>query len=224
MDEVVLFINESSLANSPQADVQVLDKFKFTAILDSGSDVNLLSERIYEERTEAGAEIPILPVEGVALVTAFGRRSKRIRRQALLEFEIGQDVFETILLVSPQLNNDAIFGCHFLRENGVTIGFNSGKFSYVRGGVTREWIFAPRAALQGACSNDSGEIREPYNIQSTLAGQRLYSLSADCANPLPHPPEQLTTAMDPYHPPPNVAAGQLKALAPIFGSTMDHLT
>jgi hypothetical protein len=57
--------------------------------------------------TEAGVEIPILPVEGVVLVTAFGRRSKRIRRQALLEFEIGQDVFETILLVSPRLNNDS---------------------------------------------------------------------------------------------------------------------
>jgi hypothetical protein len=51
----------------------VLDKFKFTAILDSGSEVNLLSERIYEELTDAGVEIPILPVEGVVLVTAFGR-------------------------------------------------------------------------------------------------------------------------------------------------------
>jgi hypothetical protein len=79
----------------------VLNKFKFTAILDPGSEVNLLSERIYEELTEAGVEIPILPVEGVVLVTAFGRRSKRIRKQALLEFEIGQNVFETILLISP---------------------------------------------------------------------------------------------------------------------------
>jgi hypothetical protein len=176
MDEVVLFINESSLANSPQVEVQVLDKFKFTAILDSGSEVNLLTQRIYEKLTEAGVEIPFLPVEGVVLVAAFGRRSKRIRRQALLEFEIGQEVFETILLVSPQLNNDAIFGCQFLRKNGVTIDFNSGKFTaYVRGGMTRERIFALRAALQGAYSNDSGEPKESYNPQSTLAGQRLYS-------------------------------------------------
>jgi hypothetical protein len=55
-----------------------------------------------------------------------------------------------------------------------------------RGGMTRERIFAPRAALQGACSNDSGEPRESYNLQSTLAGQqRLYSRSADCANTPP---------------------------------------
>jgi hypothetical protein len=108
----------------------VLDKFKFIAILDSGSEVNLLSDRIYEELTAAGVVIPILPVEGVVLVTAFGRRSKRIRRQALFEFEIGQHVFETILLVLPQLNNDAIFGCQFLRENAVIIDFNTGMFTY----------------------------------------------------------------------------------------------
>jgi hypothetical protein len=161
MYEVALFISESSLANSPQVEVQVLDKFEFTAILDSGSEVNLLSERIYEELTEAGVEIPILSVEGVVLVAAFGRRSKRIRRQAILEFEISQNVFETILVVSPQLNNGTIFDCQFLRENGVTIDFNSGKFTaYVRGGMTRERIFATRAALQGAYSNDSGEPKE----------------------------------------------------------------
>jgi hypothetical protein len=97
----------------------VLNNFKFTAILDSDSEVDL-SERIYKELIEKGVDIPILPVEGVVFVTAFGRRSKRICRQALLEFSIGRDVFETILLISPQLNNDAIFGCQFLHEHGVT--------------------------------------------------------------------------------------------------------
>jgi hypothetical protein len=105
------------LANSPQVEVQLLNKFKFTAIFDSGSEVHRLSERIYKELIETGVDIPILPVEGVVLVTASGRRAKRTRRQALLEFSIGRDVFEAILLISPQLNNDDIFGCQFLLEH-----------------------------------------------------------------------------------------------------------
>jgi hypothetical protein len=42
----VLFINETSLANSPQVRIKIR-KCQFTAILDSGSEVNLLSERVY---------------------------------------------------------------------------------------------------------------------------------------------------------------------------------
>jgi hypothetical protein len=41
--EVVLFINESSLANSPQVQIK-LHECQFTAILDSGIEVNLISE------------------------------------------------------------------------------------------------------------------------------------------------------------------------------------
>jgi hypothetical protein len=49
------------------------------AILDSGSEVNLLSEGVYEKLIKAGVDIPVLPVENVVLMTAFGKRSKRIR-------------------------------------------------------------------------------------------------------------------------------------------------
>jgi hypothetical protein len=95
---IVLFIHEASLASSPQVSIRV-NKCQFTAILDCGSEVNLLSERAYDKLIETCVGIPILPVEGVVLVTAFGRRSKRIRRQALLQFSLGRFVFEPIFLV-----------------------------------------------------------------------------------------------------------------------------
>jgi hypothetical protein len=81
------------------------------AILDSGSEVNLLSERVYRQLIQSGVEIPELPVESVVLVTAFGKRSKRIRKQALVDFTIGNDKFEGVFLVSLQLTNEAIIGC-----------------------------------------------------------------------------------------------------------------
>jgi hypothetical protein len=93
-------------------------------------------------------------------------------------------VFETILLISPQLNNDAIFGCQFLREHGGTIDFNSEKFTYVCDGTTGEQTFAPGATLHGAC-NASGEFKESGNIRPTKAGHRPYSQTAEGANPSP---------------------------------------
>jgi hypothetical protein len=116
----------------------VSGKFDITAIVDSGSEVNLLSERVYEQLTKMGLEIPVLPVENVILVTAFGKRSKRIRRQALLEFSISHDVFETTFMISAQLANDAIIGSQFLKEYGFRINFDAETFTYVREGISRE--------------------------------------------------------------------------------------
>jgi hypothetical protein len=185
-DMVVLFISESSLANCPQVLVNVL-KCRFTAILDSGSQVNLMSDRVYENLMETGLEVPTLLVEGVVFVTAFGRRSKRIRRQALIDFYIGRDVFETIVLVSSQVNIDAILGCQFLRENGVTINFRSETFTYVRNGETREQAFSPRARMQGNCCSDNGEVPKPNEQIARSPGQRPILPSSDCDKPHPLP-------------------------------------
>jgi hypothetical protein len=76
---------------------------RIRAILDSGSEVNLLSERVYDRLIKSGVEVPVLPLENIVLVTAFGRRSKKIRSQALVEFAVGRDVFEGVFMISSQL-------------------------------------------------------------------------------------------------------------------------
>jgi hypothetical protein len=101
----------------------------FTAILDSGSEVNLMSQEIYEKLTKASTDIPVLPVENIVLVTAFGRSSNRIRIQAYVEFTIGADRFEQVFLVSAQLKNDMIIDYHFLKEFDVCIDFYKGAIS-----------------------------------------------------------------------------------------------
>jgi hypothetical protein len=42
------------------------------------------------------------------------RESKKIRRQALVQFTITSDMFEGVFMISPQLSNDAIIGCYLL--------------------------------------------------------------------------------------------------------------
>jgi hypothetical protein len=186
-DCVVLFINEASLVTSPQLTIQALGKFNITAILDSGSEVNLLSERIYEELRKIELNIPVLPVENVLLVTAFGRGSKRIRRQALVEFKIGQDVFETIFMISSQLANNSILGCQFLREYGFRINFDSETITYARDGAIKEQTFAPKADSLETRSNDRGVIRKSSATNHPIAGQRPSEQTADCDTPSPIP-------------------------------------
>jgi hypothetical protein len=93
-------------------------------------------------------------------------------------------MFEAIFLVSPQLNNDAILGCQFLREHGVSINFSSETFEYVRNGVTRARAFAPKAKLQNVCSNDDVEVPEPNYRECKSADQLPLAPPAGGDDPL----------------------------------------
>jgi hypothetical protein len=125
-DCVVFFSSEATLDQSPQVEIVVAGKLIIRVILDSGNEDNLLSERIYEEPTNSDVNIPVLPVEHVVLVTAFGKHSKRIKQQALMEFATGNDLFESVFIISSQLTNEAIIGCQFLKEYGISINFGKG--------------------------------------------------------------------------------------------------
>jgi hypothetical protein len=48
-------------------EINVAGRIVINAILDSGSEVDLLSERVYEKLTQAGVDIPVLPVEHVLM-------------------------------------------------------------------------------------------------------------------------------------------------------------
>jgi hypothetical protein len=72
-------------------------------------------------------------VESVVLVTAFGKESNKISKQALVEFNLGKDNFEANFLISPQLINEAILGCQFMKGYGITLSFETESFTYVIG-------------------------------------------------------------------------------------------
>jgi hypothetical protein len=92
----------------------VLEKdVRIRAILDSRSDINLLSQGVYDRVASLGMDIPTLPVENVTFITAFVKRSNRVRKQA---FTVGAEVFEAKFFISPQLVNDAILGFQFMKD------------------------------------------------------------------------------------------------------------
>jgi hypothetical protein len=194
-DVLVFFINEATLGQSPQVEIMI-DNVAIHAILDSGSEVNLLSERAYQKLTQSGIDVPILPVEHVVLITAFGRRSKRIRNQALIEFTVGEDSFESVFMISSQLNNDAIIGCQFLKEYGIVIDFHKGSFSYVRGTQLREHLFSSKDGPRYGRSKDQSETENLSLLDHTSRVQGPPPLPVcesnfprtvnSCSYPTPH--------------------------------------
>jgi hypothetical protein len=60
---------------------------------------------------------------------AFGKRSKKLKKKAVVEFTIGRDLFEGILMMSTQLNSDPIIGCQLLKEYFI-LNFEKGSVSY----------------------------------------------------------------------------------------------
>jgi hypothetical protein len=122
-ESVVLFINEENLANSPMVEISLTSDMRVKAILDSGSEVNLLAQSIYDRLLDSGMDVPTLLLENFVLATAFAERSNRVKKQAMIEFSIGKDLFEVNFFISPQLVNDAILGCQFMKEKGVSLSF-----------------------------------------------------------------------------------------------------
>jgi hypothetical protein len=108
-------------------------------MLDSGSEVNLMSQDKFDQLQRSGIEMLSLPVQGINLVTAFGKKSKSIKLQLLMEFTIEGERFEAVFLVAPQLNCDVILGCNFLKEYGIQLCFDTERVKYVRQGQSRSF-------------------------------------------------------------------------------------
>jgi hypothetical protein len=197
----------------------MIDNVAIHAISYSGSEVNLLSERAYEKLTQSGIDIPVLPVEHVVLVTAFGKRSKRIRRQALIEFTVGKDLFESVFMISSQLTNDAIIGCQFLREYGIVIDFHKGTFSYVRGTELREHLFSSKGEPRNVRRKDQSETENPSLLNNPSRVQGPPPLPA-CERNIPTRPVNSCSYPTPHH---TVGAGSLRNTNKYKGDGVRHV-
>jgi hypothetical protein len=163
----VFFINDENWSKGPLVEVALGRDVRARAILDSGSEVNLIAQNIYDKLVSLGIDIPTLPLENVVLVTAFGKKSNRVKRQALIPFAIGTETFETNFFVSPQLINDAILGCQFMRDYGINLNFERGTFTYAAGGEAKEQTFYQTSAGETLCSDRSVKKATSPTLSST---------------------------------------------------------
>ena len=64
-----------------------------------------------------------LPTQHVNLLSAFNKKSNRVKKQAMLDVNIGDFKINQIILLSPQLLTDAILGLDFLVDHHAVINF-----------------------------------------------------------------------------------------------------
>jgi predicted aspartyl protease len=108
------------------------------ALVDSGADSSIISQELFEPLINKGVPILHIPVVGCV---AFGRNSKRIKKQALIEFTLNEDKYEVKALVAPELATSVIIGTDFLNEYRVKLDFTDNHFETQHGGIVRKYKF-----------------------------------------------------------------------------------
>ena len=117
-----LYIAESKRHECPRLKISIGGE-EVSALLDTGCELSILNEQLYNKVRLLGLNCLELITQHLNLVSAFNERSKRIRKQALLEIQIGDCTVDQVVLLTPQLLTDAILGLDFLIDHAAEIRF-----------------------------------------------------------------------------------------------------
>ena len=82
-----------------------------------------MNKHLYNRLRHAGLKCFELPTQHVNLLSAFNKKSNRVKKQAMLDVKIGDFKINQIVLLSPQLLTDAILGLDFLVDYKAVINF-----------------------------------------------------------------------------------------------------
>ena len=123
-----MFVSENNRQECPRIKIQVLDQ-SILALIDTGCEVSIMNEHLYNQLKHHGLNCLELPTQHVNLLSAFNKRSNRVKRQALLGFKIKTRSINQVMLLSPQLVTDVILGLDFLMDHGAIINFSERSIS-----------------------------------------------------------------------------------------------
>ena len=143
-----------------------------SALVDTGSQVTCISEQYYKYISLHG-KFTELPVSGVSLFTAVGRRPTTIKKQISLEVEIGNIRLPTNFLVVPGLSNQIILGNDWLLRNGVRVDYKEFSVYIDDFPVLQRLVTFDRTSFDKMCI--SGEDDMAYI-------QTLEQVNTDCLN------------------------------------------
>ena len=138
------FINDENRKNCPHIDIKI-GNGSVKRVIDTRSEISLITEDLYAHLLSQGLEMLELQLQSTVLVTAFGSRSRRIKKQVYIPFFIGDDCFEHVFLVSGQLILSLLIDADFLREYGLVVNFKTNCLMYEMEGIMKECKFTNKA-------------------------------------------------------------------------------
>jgi hypothetical protein len=78
-----LYIAESRRHECPKLQIKIAGE-EIQALIDTGCEMSILNEGLYNKLRHAGLQCLELPIQHVNLISAFSNKSKRVKKQALL--------------------------------------------------------------------------------------------------------------------------------------------
>ena len=117
-----LFIAEDKLQECPKVKVTIGTE-EITSILDTGCELCLMSQDLYNKLRANGMRNLELPVQNMQLVSAFNDRARKVKTQAMLSLKFGEVRVDQIFLIAPRLMTQLLIGVDFCVANKVTISF-----------------------------------------------------------------------------------------------------
>jgi hypothetical protein len=180
-----LYIAESKRHECPKLKIMIGGE-EISAMLDTGCELSILNEQLYNKLRLLGLNCLELPTQHLNLVSAFNGRSKRIRKQALLEIQIGDSTADQVILISPQLLTDAILGIDFLVDHAAELSFPDTMVSLMiyEKFCRLEFQGAREATRQEAAETSFKEQVRNFALRSTLPCTTVH-LSTYLVNGLP---------------------------------------
>lgn len=114
------------ISKCPEINIK-LNNIEVTALLDSGSQVDAVSEEWFKINKHHLGKIDILPMSNTVIKGAIGKVSKPVRIQLLLRTEIHNYTDDAVFLVIPGLNKHCILGIKILRLFKCVLDFRDNK-------------------------------------------------------------------------------------------------
>jgi len=99
------------------------------AMLDTGCEMSIRNEQLFNKLRLFGLSCLEFPTQHLNLVSVVNDRIKSIRKQALLEIQVGDSKVDQVVLLSPQLLTDAMLGLDFLIDHAAELRFPDKKIS-----------------------------------------------------------------------------------------------
>ena len=130
-------INDKNAETYPHIDIKI-GNGTVKWVIDPRSGISLITEDLYANLLSQGREMLEMKLQSEALLTAFRGMSQRIKKQTYIPFNIGDDCYEHVFLVSGQLVIFLLIDVVFLQEYGFVVNFKTNCLMYEIEGTINE--------------------------------------------------------------------------------------
>ena len=116
------FIAEEKVQECPKITVTIGEE-EVSAILDTGRELTIMNEHLYEKIKQRGNSYLELPAQHLKLVSAFNNKGKRVKKQIFVPVMLGNVSIDQVFIISSQLLTSAILGVDFFINTCAIINF-----------------------------------------------------------------------------------------------------